>query len=113
MHELSIAMGIVDIASDHAHKNNASQVVEIEIEVGSLSGIVIEALDFAMEAAIQNSICDRAQWKIVEVPAIAICPETKKEYPIKDLHSKCPFCEKYGHDLISGRELRVKSLLVE
>ena len=113
MHELSIAIGIVDIASDHAKKNNARQVKEIEIEVGSLSGIVIDALDFAMDAAIKNSICDNAQWKIIEIPARSVCTTTKKEYPSNDLYSKCPFCGMYGHELISGRELRVKSLLVE
>ena len=106
-------MGIIDIANDHAKKNNASQVKEIEIEVGSLSGIVIEALDFAMEAAIKDSICDSAQWKIIEIPAKSFCTTTNKEYPSNDLYSKCPFCGMYGHELISGRELRVKSLLVE
>lgn len=113
MHELSIAMSIVDIASDHARKDNADRVKEIEIEVGSLSGVVVEALNFAMEAAIKNSICDNAEWKIIEIPAMAICSQTKKKYPVNDLYSQCPYCGKYGHELILGRELRVKSLLVE
>lgn len=106
-------MSIVDIASDHARKDNADRVIEIEIEVGSLSGVVVEALNFAMEAAIKNSVCDKAEWKIIEISAKAICSQTKKEYLVNDLYSKCPFCGKYGHELILGRELRVKSLLVE
>ena len=106
-------MSIVDIASDHARKDNAVRVKEIEIEVGSLSGVVVEALNFAMEAAIKNSVCESAEWKIIEIPAVAICSQTKKEYPVNDLYSQCPFCKKYGHELLFGRELRVKSLLVE
>ena len=51
MHELSIAMSIVDIAADYAARDNAKCVTEIEIEVGTLAGVVIDALDFAMEAA--------------------------------------------------------------
>ena len=60
MHELSIAMSIVDIAAEYAARDNAKCVTEIEIEVGTLAGVVIDALDFAMEAAIKNTkqFCD-------------------------------------------------------
>ena len=51
MHELSIAMNIIDIAGEYAAKANTKTINEIEIEVGELSGVVIEALEFAMENA--------------------------------------------------------------
>lgn len=51
MHELSIAMNIIDIASEQAKINNFSVIDEIEIEIGTLSGVEIDALKFAMEIA--------------------------------------------------------------
>ncbi|MEA1896747.1 MAG: hydrogenase maturation nickel metallochaperone HypA [Bacteroidota bacterium] len=113
MHELSIAMSIVDIASDYAARDNAKHVSEIEIEVGSLAGIVIDALDFAMEAAVKNTICEDAKWNIIELKARGSCPEKKISYEISDLYSACPYCGKFGHELVQGKELRVKSLLVD
>ena len=47
MHEFSIAMNIVDIATDYARKENVSVVKEIEIEVGELAGVVMDALEKA------------------------------------------------------------------
>lgn len=113
MHELSIAMSIVDIASDYAARDRAKCVSEIEIEVGSLAGVVIDALDFAMEAAVKSTICEGAKWKFIEIIARGLCPEKNKSYEISDLYSPCPYCGKYGHELVQGKELRVKSLLVD
>ncbi len=113
MHELSIAMSIVDLASDYAARDNAKHVSEIEIEVGSLSGVVIDALDFAMESAVKNTICEGAKWKIIEIKARGACPDKNTSYEISDLYSACPYCGKFGHELVQGKELRVKSLLVD
>jgi len=113
MHELSIAMSIVEIATDHAQKDGAERVTEIDIEVGSLSGVVVEALDFAMEVAIKDTICRDAKWNIILIEAKAFCAGKKKEYDVSDLYSPCPFCGEYGHELKQGKEMRVKSLLVE
>lgn len=113
MHELSIAISIVEIAEEYAVKNKAVEVKEIEIEIGSLAGVVIDALDFAMGAAIKNTICERSKWTIIETPAKSICPLTQKEYVVEQLYEPCPYCNEYGHDLIQGRELRVKSLIID
>ena len=113
MHELSIAMSIVDIASDYAQRHDARHVREVEIEVGNLSGVVVDALDLAMEAAVKNTICEGAAWQIKEVRAKVRCPESGKEYPVDSLFEPCPECGAYGHELLQGKELRVVSLLVD
>lgn len=113
MHELSIAMSIVEISTDYAKKNDSEKVLEIEIEVGELSGVVDEALDFAMEAAIKNTPCEGASWKIFKIKALAKCKSTGKTYGLDNLYSACPFCNEYGHELIKGKELRVRAIIVE
>jgi hydrogenase nickel incorporation protein HypA/HybF len=113
MHELSIAMSIVDIAIEYAQRDDAHEVREIEIEVGTLSGVVVDALDMAMEAAVKHTICDGAEWKITEVQARIRCPESGESHPVNSLFEPCPECGNYGHELIEGKELRVRSLLVD
>ena len=113
MHELSIAMNIVEISTDYAIKNDSEKVLEMEIEVGELSGVVEEALDFAMGAAIKNTLCEGASWKIVKIKALAKCKSAGKTYELDNLYSACPFCNEYGHELVQGKELRLRSILVE
>jgi hydrogenase nickel incorporation protein HypA/HybF len=61
MHELSIAMSIVEIAEDNAAMAGVKSVSEIQIEVGNLSGVVDEALEFALEEAVKNTILRNAK----------------------------------------------------
>ena len=46
MHELSIVLGIVDIADEQVRKAHARKVDSIDLDVGTLAGIEMEALDF-------------------------------------------------------------------
>jgi hydrogenase nickel incorporation protein HypA/HybF len=113
MHEFSIAMSIVDIAKDYALKENTHQVREIEIEVGELSGVVIDALEFCMEAAVKDSVLEGAERRIIRIPGKARCRVCSHEFRIKDLYAVCPKCRNPAPEILQGRELRVKSLLVD
>jgi hydrogenase nickel incorporation protein HypA/HybF len=61
MHELSIAMNIIDIANEQAKINNLSAIDEIEIEVGELSGVETDALKFAMEVVTRDTILEKSR----------------------------------------------------
>lgn len=113
MHELSIAQSIIDIAEDYTKKNNASKVNEIEIEVGDLSGVVIEALEFAMDSATKKTMLENAKVNIIAIPGLAECKDCQHEYPVNQLYETCPKCNSYVAEIKSGKELRVKSLIVD
>ena len=50
MHELSIAMGIVDMAQEEGERRNA-QITAVHIRLGLLSGVVKDALFSSYEMA--------------------------------------------------------------
>ena len=50
MHELSIAISIVDTAIDQATQASVGRVAEVELDIGLLSGIEYEALDMGFDA---------------------------------------------------------------
>ncbi len=106
-------MSIVEIASDYARKADASVVKEIEIEVGLLSGVVLDALEFSLEAAVKESILEGASRNIITIPGKARCTSCSHVFEIQDLYTVCPSCGTPAPEIIQGRELRVKSLLVE
>ena len=113
MHEFSIAVDIVDIAISSARKEAASVVKEIEVEIGQLSGVVMEALEFSLEAAVKGTMLEKARRNLIIVPGKARCTQCLKEYETDTLFKPCPACQACAPDIIQGRELRVKSLIIE
>jgi len=112
MHELSIAMNIIDIASEQARINNLSIIDEIEIEIGKLSGVEIDALKFAMEIATKRTILENSKTIISEIPGQARCLNCLQEFMIDNFFAQCPECKHFNFEIIHGQELRVKSLNV-
>ena len=112
MHELSIAKNIIEIASEQARKNNLSQVNEIEIEVGRLSGVEIEALEFVLEIVTKQTILQNSRTIITSIPGLARCQVCSKEFATDSFIAQCPECKGFNFQIIQGQELRVKSLNV-
>lgn len=113
MHELSIAENIVEIAEEYAVKNNALKILEIEIEVGEMSGVVIEALEFAMESAIIDTLLMDANIKIIEIKGTARCIGCNRKFPVSALYETCPVCNSFEMEILTGKELRIKSITIE
>ena len=113
MHELSIATGIVELAEEYAARENAKVITKIEIEIGVLSGIVLDSLDFAMEFAIKNTMLEHAEIHIVEIPGKAKCSSCNWEFELNDLLTPCPKCQTYNPEIVLGKEMRVSSITIE
>ena len=113
MHELSIATNIVEIAEESAKQSNTTVITEIELEVGELSGVVYEALEFAMVEAVKNTMLQNAKRIIIRIKGLAKCSECLHEFYVDDIFTPCPKCQSFKNDIIQGKELRVKSLIAE
>lgn len=112
MHELSIVMGIVDIAASTVQKAGAHTVDSIELEIGELAGIEMDALLFAWDAAIKNTVLAGAQREIRFLPGKAVCTDCGEKFDLHQLYDPCPTCGNYLNEIIQGRELKVKALTV-
>lgn len=113
MHELSIAENIAEIALDHLRKDGGSAVKVIELEIGMLSGIEIDALNFALEVVMNNSPLQNAEVRLVIVQGHSVCNACGKEFDLMDFYTPCPDCGSFDNRLLQGGEMRVKSLLVQ
>lgn len=113
MHELSIAMSIIEIAEENARREKARIINEIELDIGTQAGVVLEALDFAMQSAVQGTMLESARVKINTIPAKAACAACQHEFYVEDVFNPCPECGNPFSEIIQGRELKVKSLKVE
>ncbi len=113
MHELSIAMNIVEIAEEESKKAGTSTVSEIELEIGTMAGVVIEALDFALAEAKKNSVLSNAKFIINNIHAKARCLDCNHEFDVEELFTPCPKCNSFRNEVIQGKELKVKRLIAQ
>lgn len=110
MHELSIVMSIVDIAEDEVKKHHAHAVDCIDLEIGTMAGVELDALNFVWDAAVKNTVLDGAIRHINLVEAKARCMDCGCVFEMKDRFQACPVCNDYLTEFIQGKELKVKSL---
>jgi hydrogenase nickel incorporation protein HypA/HybF len=113
MHELSIAMAIVEMAVEEAERRNSGRIQAIHLKIGKLSGVVPEALRSSFELAREETLAAHARLVIEEVPIIVHCSacnaERTPEFPGFD----CPICGTPTPDILRGRELEVFALELE
>jgi len=112
MHEMSIAMNIINIASKEAEKDGASSISNIELDVGKLSGVMIDSLNFCYEAVCKGTIAENSTLSINEIPAQARCKKCQHSFEIDAFMALCPLCESYEIDILQGRELKLKAISV-
>lgn len=112
MHELSIALGIVDIAEKETKKAKAQKVDSIELIIGTLSGVEPEALEFVWQVAVQETVLAEAEKHIEYIQAQAKCLECETIFQVQNIYDACPKCNSYFKDVFQGNELKIKALVV-
>lgn len=110
MHELSIAMSIVDIADEEMRKHHAQSIECIELEIGTMAGVELDALRFVWDSAVKNTVLDGVAWHINVIEAKARCMDCGCEFQVKDRFEACPLCHDYLTEFVQGKELKIKSL---
>lgn len=110
MHEMAITQSIVEICRENAGKR---KVLSVTLEIGELSGVVPEAVEFCFSACSYGTLLEDARVEIIRIPGAGRCLDCRKEFPRGSLFDPCPVCSGYRIDQISGEELRVKELEVE
>jgi len=114
MHEMSIAVNILEIAAAEARHAGAKTINTIEIEVGELAGIEIESLLFSFEIARKRTPeTATTQLDIRHIAGLAHCGQCAKDVPADFFVATCPDCGNVGLELVTGRELKVRSINVD
>jgi hydrogenase nickel incorporation protein HypA/HybF len=111
MHELSIAMSIVEVACEEAESRGALGVEVVHLRLGPLSGVVKEALLFSYEAACHQTLLEGSTLLIEEIPILANCPSCQRPRAVQSVQSLC--CVECGTptpEILEGRELMVTAL---
>src|SRR5262249_47743925 len=111
MHELSIALSLLELAQEEAARQGGARVTALHLKLGPLSGVVKEALVGAYELARAGSPCAEAELVIEEVPVAVYCPACAMERTLAALGPLCcPVCGAPTPQVVRGRELDLVAL---
>jgi hydrogenase nickel incorporation protein HypA/HybF len=111
VHELSIALSIVETASEEAARHGDARVEAVHLRVGALSGVVKDALLFAWDLACEDTSLAGSTLKIEEIPIRVWCPACQVEREMGgSIDFRCTACGALATDVRSGRELEVTAL---
>ncbi len=113
MHELSIALSIVDMATEEAERQGG-RVAAVHLRLGPLSGVVKEALRSAYGLAREGTALATAELVVEDVPLVGYCRACDAARPLPSVWElRCPECGGPTPEIVSGRELEVFALEVE
>ncbi len=113
MHEVGIAQSILEIVEKEAAKNNATVVKKVKLIVGEFTGIVKEALEFALEIVKKNTIAENAEFEIEIVKLKTHCKHCNREFTNnKQAGFLCPECNGIL-SIVAGKELNIEYIDVD
>jgi hydrogenase nickel incorporation protein HypA/HybF len=113
MHEVSIAINLLEIASEQCRKNGFSRVEAINLKIGRASGILPDALIFAFNAVRGDTICGDAVLAIEEIPVSGHCNDCDAGFAVEEEYVLCcPVCKGGSFAVTAGRELDIVDMEV-
>jgi hydrogenase nickel incorporation protein HypA/HybF len=111
MHEMGIAMEILDIVQDAIPADMAGvRVRRVNLKVGRLSAVVPDSLRFCFQVAADKTAAAGAELAIEEIDVTARCGDCLHEWTIDTPDFVCPACNSGRTEMLSGRELEIVSI---
>lgn len=110
MHELSIAISIVETAEEEAEKL-AGKVEAIHLKLGALSGVVKDALLASYEMACEGTSLAGSRLVVEDIPVQVFCSVCRETRTLSSLqHFCCPECATPTSEIVHGKEIEVVAL---
>lgn len=110
MHELSVALSIVEAVEEEAERH-PGHVEAIHLRLGPLAGVVKEALLSAWDLACEGSRLAGVRLLVEDVPIVIYCPTCQSnQAPTSVQWLCCAKCDTPAREIVQGRELEVRAL---
>jgi hydrogenase nickel incorporation protein HypA/HybF len=111
MHEMSIALEVVEQVEQAARAQGAGAVGSVRLRVGELAGVVPDALRFCFSLACEGTVLEGAELLTEPVPGRARCARCDGGEWLTGMPPRlcCPRCDG-ASELLSGRELQIASV---
>ena len=109
MHELSVIKALLDSVKQYKAEQIQQQVKSIRIEVGEMSCVDPDRLQFCFDMVREEAGMNEAALNIDSVKATAKCNACGNRFELSRIGEPCP-CGSYEHDMLSGNELNLTEI---
>jgi len=113
MHEVSIAQSILKTVIREHDESMLKKVTAIGVRIGTLSGIMPDALEFGFDSLKKDTVLKNARLAIEIVDVGAVCQNCGHTFGIDNLFFKCPACGSSDIEVERGMELDMAYLELE
>ena len=114
MHELSIAMSILDILESACRDKGYSRVEAVRGKVGKATCVMKDSLLFSFDCSKKGTVAEGARLEIDEIPLGVSCRDCHSESAVDEAYVlACPRCGGKSFQVTSGHELEISELEVE
>jgi hydrogenase nickel incorporation protein HypA/HybF len=111
VHELSIALNLIDIACDEAERLGNPRIGALHLKLGKLSGVDKEALTFSYDIACEGTALAGSRLVIEEVPVIVHCAACNEDVAIESIQAFfCPVCGEMTPEVVQGKEMNLVAM---
>lgn len=105
MHELSLTQAIVELAIEHAERNKARKILRLTVEIGALSGVIVEAVEFAFDVCSKGTLAEGATLEIRHIAGRGRCLACQNDAEVGTLTHVCPLCGSLALEMVQGQEM--------
>jgi len=113
MHEMSVAISIIEAAEARARLEGSGVISEIALVVGRLAGVLPDALRFCFSAAARGSLAEDAVLVIEEREGRGVCVSCGASFAVSFYVAECPECRSLAVRVVSGDEFIIESITIE
>lgn len=114
MHEFSLIQGVIDSVTPVAREHGARKVTAIALDIGRLTEVDRECMDFAFSAITDgDALFDGAELTMNFIEPRSKCLDCGLEFEHDRFHRRCPTCGSDVTSIVAGRELNVASMEIE
>ena len=113
MHELALTESMLELALRAAEQNGASRILQINIRLGVLSGVVPSCVEYYFGLQSKGTIAEGAKLQMTAEPLRIRCRACGAQSASDRTLLACPHCGSEDFQLLSGREYFVESLVAE
>lgn len=114
MHEMSVAMSLLELAEEVAHGQGCARLERVCVEYGALAGIMPEALEFCFEALTRGTAHEDVRLELICLPLRLRCVFCGAVFGGEGQDARwepCPGCgEVAGHVVEQGKELLLREV---
>lgn len=114
MHEVAIVDALIGQVQEEVRLAGATgRVTRLELSIGRLSGVSVDAVRFALELLAPGTPVESARVDIRQPKAVCCCRACGSQTEIETVDCRCPRCGSSEITIEGGRDMILESIELE